>query len=244
MRKKLIAGNWKMHGNKQQIKLLIEDIISGSKNITNELVVFPPFIFLAQVAELLQGTNIHYGAQTVSQYPQGAYTGEISADMLKDLGCRYVLIGHSERRCLFGETNTVVVEKYQAAVANGLIPIVCVGETLSEHESNRTEVVVAEQVRAILALKPSQDQFMIAYEPIWAIGTGKTATPDQAQAVHAFIRQQVFDYDKMIAENIRILYGGSVKPDNAIALFNETDIDGGLIGGASLKANAFLDIAK
>jgi len=247
MRKPLIAGNWKMHGSKASVQALLDNIVQGSGHIVNaELAVFPPYVFLEQTENVLANTKINWGAQNIAIEPSGAFTGEISAGMLRDFGCHYVLVGHSERRTLYNETNEIVAAKYQVAIVAGLHPIVCVGETLQQREEGLTYQVLKAQLDAIFALDKeivNLQQAVIAYEPVWAIGTGLTATPEMAQEVHAQIRLWIAEYDKTIAQNLRILYGGSVKRDNAAALLAMPDIDGGLIGGASLNAVEFLDIA-
>lgn len=248
MRRQLIAGNWKMHGTQQSAHDLAQAIISAAQSVPDvELAVFPPFVHIASCATLLSRSNVRYGAQTVSGYLEGAFTGEISANMLKDLKCHYVIIGHSERRQIFGETNVKIAKKAIAAVNAGLIPILCVGETLVEREKELTLSVVQEQLEVVSVLKDNCTAFadiVIAYEPVWAIGTGKTATPEQAQIVHAFIRAQLSKIKATLSSETRILYGGSVKPDNAKALFEMNDIDGALVGGASLDVKSFIDIAK
>ena len=248
MRKPIVAGNWKMNGSKASIQSLLEAIKLGVEKLNNvELIVFPPFVYLAQVQHLLEKTSIAWGAQTMSEEARGAFTGEISADMLKDFGCEYVLIGHSERRILFGETDQDVAEKYIVALRAGLKPIICVGETLEERNAGTTSQVITRQLKSILSISPYSDaltQSIIAYEPVWAIGTGLAAKPEDAQKVHALIRKTIAEVDKGVAEQLRILYGGSVKRDNATALFAMPDIDGGLIGGASLDAPEFLGIAE
>jgi triosephosphate isomerase len=232
MRARLVAGNWKMHGSTAANRALLEALVSGVQGV--ECVVCVPFPYLAQAAERLKGTAIAWGAQNVSEHAQGAYTGEVAAAMLADLGCRYVLVGHSERRQLYGETDAVAAAKFAAAQAAGVRPIFCVGESLAERDAGRTEEVVARQLDVVLAPGRFGDA-VLAYEPVWAIGTGRTATPEQAQAVHAFLRRRV-------GEATRILYGGSVKAQNAAAIFAMPDVDGGLIGGASLVAADFLAI--
>lgn len=247
MRQPLIAGNWKMNGNKASVQALLKGIISGAKNLPAELAVFPSFVFLAEAQQTLTPTKISWGAQTVSEHPSGAYTGEVSAQMLREFGCRYVLVGHSERRTLYSESNKVVAAKFNAASQVGLQPVLCVGETLKEREANTTEAVIRQQLEAVLALENGIKCFanaVVAYEPVWAIGTGVTASPEQAQAVHSFIRQLLAKYDENIAQRLRILYGGSVKAANAKALFAMPDIDGGLVGNASLDAQEFIEIAK
>ena len=232
MRTRLVAGNWKMHGSLAANRALLDALLAGVQGV--ECAVCVPFPYLAQAAERLKGTAIALGAQNVSEHAQGAFTGEVSAAMLADLGCRYVLVGHSERRQLYGESDAVAAAKFAAAASAGLRPIFCVGETLAERDAGRTEEVVARQLDAVLARGKFGDA-VLAYEPVWAIGTGRTATPDQAQEVHAFLR-------KRVGGATRILYGGSVKAQNAAAIFGMPDVDGGLIGGASLVAADFLAI--
>jgi triosephosphate isomerase len=244
MRKILVAGNWKMHGSKAMVDGLLKGLLAGSDSDQAELAVFPPFPYLALAQSLLSGSSIAWGAQTLNPFAQGAHTGEVSAPMLLDMGCRYVLVGHSERRSLYGESDADVAERFAAALEAGLEPVLCVGETLEEREQDRTEQVVERQLQAVLE-RCGVDGFrraIVAYEPVWAIGTGKTATPDQAQAVHAFIRDKFASRDDIIAGQLRILYGGSVNGSNAADLFAREDIDGGLVGGASLKAEDFLTI--
>lgn len=243
MRRKIVAGNWKMNGDAELVRDVAAqaaDAISGA-----ELVVCPPYTLLSAAANHLP-TGVGLGAQNVSEYSSGAYTGEVSAAMLLEMGCRYVIVGHSERRALFGEDSPRVAAKFSAAKEAGLIPILCVGETLAERDAQRTEVVVAEQVGAVFEAVGSHafSAAVIAYEPVWAIGTGRTATPEQAQSVHACIRQRVAEHDADSAASLPILYGGSVKPDNAEQIFAQEDIDGGLIGGASLNAEGFLKIHR
>jgi triosephosphate isomerase len=248
MRNKLVAGNWKMHGNLEDNAALLEALITNMPKPGNNTgyAVCVPFPYLASVQSALQDTYINWGAQNISQYEKGAYTGEVSADMLNDFGCRYVIVGHSERRMLFGETSQIVAEKYAAAQRAGLIPILCVGETLEQRDSDITEQVIDEQLKAVIALTgiESLAKAVIAYEPVWAIGTGKTATPQQAQDIHQFIRKGIASQDKGISEELSILYGGSVKANNAMELFVMPDIDGGLIGGASLVAEDFVAICS
>ena len=247
MRRTLVAGNWKLNGSKQNTKDLIEGILAGMPEVKNaDVAVCPPFVYIPQTAQLLASSKVAWGAQNCSQYDNGAYTGEVAPDMLKEFGCTYVILGHSERRAIFGESNDDVTQKFVAVKKSGLVPILCVGEQLVEREAGKTEAVVAEQLDSVLNVAGIK-QFagaVIAYEPVWAIGTGVTATPEQAQEVHAFIRQRLAKKDAVIAQNIQILYGGSVKPDNAAELFAKPDIDGGLIGGASLEAESFLGICK
>ncbi|KZC18377.1 triose-phosphate isomerase [Rhodanobacter sp. FW510-R12] len=244
MRKKLVAGNWKMHGSRSMAKSLVDDIAAGMPNGI-DVAVFPPFPYVAELAWQHAGSRVGIGAQDVSEHEgQGAYTGEVSAAMLADVGAQWVLVGHSERRQYHGEGDELVARKFAAARAGGLTPILCVGETLAQRQSGETEAVVARQLQAVLALNgaASFDTAVIAYEPVWAIGTGHTASPEQAQQVHAFIRSQLEKEDVMIAHLTRLLYGGSVKAANAAELFAQADVDGGLIGGASLAASDFLGI--
>ena len=247
MRQAMVAGNWKLNGNLESIRTLIDGLKQGIGSVTrSSVVVCPPFIYLSEVAGLVKGSKIGVGAQNISEQSSGAYTGEIAGDMAKDIGCEYAIIGHSERRALYGETNELVAEKFAAAQKAGLIPILCVGEQLDERERNVTEKVVGRQLAAVIQKSgiAALSKAILAYEPVWAIGTGKTATPDQAQAVHAFMRSQVSALDASIADSLSILYGGSVKAANAEELFAKPDIDGGLIGGASLDAEGFLAICR
>jgi triosephosphate isomerase len=247
MRDFLVAGNWKMNGNTAANAELVAGILAGAPATdTVRLLVCPPFAYLGAVASALGGSSVALGAQTVSEHEAGAYTGETAPAMLRELGCEYVIVGHSERRALYAESSQAVADKFAAALSAGLKPILCVGETLAERESGRTEAVIDEQLSAVLALV-GIDAFstaVIAYEPVWAIGTGMTASPEQAQDVHAFIRNELARHSSDMAGAIQILYGGSVKGDNAAGLFTMPDIDGGLIGGASLKAADFLAIAN
>ncbi len=244
MRKKLIAGNWKMHGSRAQTDDLLNALKQNIQaNARKEMIVFPPFVFLAQTQNLLQNSAIKWGAQSVAAEKQGAYTGEISANMLLEFGCQYVLIGHSERRLLYGETDAVIAQKFMLAKQAGLCPVLCVGETLEQHQQGHTQKIVQHQLASILATGVENlRNAVLAYEPVWAIGTGLTATPEQAQEVHALLRKQVQAQDPTIAQQLCILYGGSVKAANAKALFAMPDIDGGLVGGASLDAQEFLRI--
>ena len=248
MRIPLVAGNWKMNGSLQSIRELLEGIKQGMGEIREgvECAVFPPFVYLAEVERLLTGTTIRWGAQNVSEQQPGAFTGEVAAPMLLDFHCMYVIVGHSERRTLYGETDAVVAWKFATARKAGLTPVFCIGELLEERERGVTEEVVARQLDAVLELEGIQGikEAVIAYEPVWAIGTGRTATPEQAQEVQAFIRSRLAEQDATIAAATRILYGGSVKGSNAAELFAMPDIDGGLVGGASLNAPEFLTIAK
>ena len=247
MRRKVVAGNWKMFGSLTQNEVLLKAVVAGMTRMPGvECAVCVPFPYLAQAQQVLSGSQVKWGAQNVHQLEKGAYTGEVAASMLCDFGCRYVIVGHSERRSLFGESSRLVAEKFAAAQKAGLLPILCVGETLQQRESGATEAVVAEQLDAVVGLLGvrSLRNAVLAYEPVWAIGTGKTATPEQAQAVHAFIRQRVAVQDGQTAQGLGILYGGSVKASNAAELFAMPDIDGGLIGGASLVAEDFLAICS
>ncbi len=247
MRQKLVAGNWKMHGNLVDNQVLLSSLraqLVGLRNVS--CAVFPPAAYLAQVQQILTGSPIAWGAQNVSEYDKGAYTGEIAPAMLLDFGCSYALLGHSERRAMYGETDAIVAAKFVAALAAGLTPVLCVGETLDEREADQAEVVISRQLDAVLALAgvAGLAKSVVAYEPVWAIGTGKTASPEQAQAIHAFIRQKIAGLDALVAQGLTILYGGSVKASNAAELFGQADIDGGLIGGASLVADEFVAICK
>jgi triosephosphate isomerase len=248
MRKPLIAGNWKMNGTRNSVEALLTAIKAGANALSKvDLAVFPPAIFLEQTERLLTGTPVTWGGQNVYHEPFGAFTGELSSGMLCDFGCRYVLVGHSERRQLFGETDEAVALKYQMALHTGLTPVVCIGETLEERNNHLTYKVLQNQLAALFSSSDETDhlhQLVIAYEPVWAIGTGLTAHPQIAQEVHAQIREWVAEYDQKAAKKLRILYGGSLKKDNAASLFAMPDIDGGLIGGASLNATEFLDIAR
>jgi triosephosphate isomerase len=245
MRRPIVAGNWKMHGSRAENARLVEAITAQvSTEPVAECVVCPPFVYLYEVGRLLRESAVVLGAQDVCAEAQGAYTGEVSASMLKDVGCTYVIVGHSERRALFGEDDQLVARKYAATQSKGMTPILCVGEQLAERESGRTHEVVARQLDAVLQLcgADSFAQAVVAYEPVWAIGTGRNATPEQAQDVHAFIRERIAARNAKIGAEARILYGGSVKAGNAAELFAQPDVDGGLIGGASLKAEEFLAI--
>ncbi len=244
MRKKLVAGNWKMHGSLAENAALLYALKSAMAGI--DAVVCVPFPYLAQAQAALTGSSIAWGAQNLSEHAKGAFTGEVSAAMLLDFGCTYVIVGHSERRSLYGESDAVVASKYVAAQAAGLTPVLCVGESLEERESGVTEAVVARQLDAVIeaAGVASLAKAVVAYEPVWAIGTGKTASPEQAQAVHAFIRSKIAALDAYIADQLVIQYGGSVKAANASELMAQPDIDGGLIGGAALIAEEFVAICQ
>jgi triosephosphate isomerase (TIM) len=246
MRKKLVAGNWKMHGSRSMAEGLVHEIVQG-KPADVDVLVCPPFPYLATLAAAHAGSGVAFGAQDVSEHEgQGAYTGEVAAAMVADVGAQWTLVGHSERRQYHLESNEQVARKFAAARAAGLTPILCVGETLEQREAGETEAVIARQLQAVLALNGigSFDTAVIAYEPVWAIGTGRTATPQQAQDVHAFIRSQLTREDDMISRLTRLLYGGSVKAANAAEIFAQPDVDGGLIGGASLVAADFLAICN
>lgn len=247
MREFLVAGNWKMNGSSEANKALLEGIVAGVPAGQGfRLLVCPPFPYLADVVAKVSGSAVSVGAQNVSEHEKGAFTGEVSPGMLKDIGCDYVIVGHSERRAIYGESSFQVAAKFQAAQAAGLTPILCVGETLEEREAGSTESVVGYQLGAVLdaAGIGAFAGAVVAYEPVWAIGTGKTATPEQAQDVHRFIRNTLGERDAGIAEGLQLLYGGSMKGENAAGLLSMQDIDGGLIGGASLKADDFLAIAE
>ncbi len=243
MRGKLVVGNWKMNGGLAPNALLLSELAGGWKPVMGrELAVCVPYPYLPQVQGALAGTPIAWGAQDVSEHDAGAYTGEVSAPMLAEFGCRYAIVGHSERRQYFGDTDAIVAAKARASLNAGITPIACVGETLAERERGVTESVVLRQLDAVIATVAAEaTRLVVAYEPVWAIGTGRTASPAEAQAVHATLRARLADAG---AADVPLLYGGSVKADNAAALFAMADIDGGLIGGASLKATEFLAIAR
>ena len=244
-RSKLVVGNWKMHGSTAQNRDLLDAIVSRTVGVEEAgIAVAVPYPYLWQAQSILTDTHVSWGAQNVSQQEKGAYTGEVSATMLVDFGCRYVIVGHSERRTLYGEDSPTVALKFKAAQAAGLTPILCIGETLDQREASVTEQVVAEQLDAVMELTGvnALSNSVLAYEPVWAIGTGKTATPQQAQDVHAFIRSRIAALDPEVSAKLQILYGGSVKASNAAELFGMSDIDGGLIGGASLIADEFIAI--
>lgn len=246
MRRKIIAGNWKMHGDRALAGELAQAAVAMVQAQPQvDVLVFPPLTLLATVTGRVSGSAVGVGAQDVSEHARGAYTGEVSAAMLAEAGCSHVLVGHSERRQLHGEDDALVARKFMAAQAAGLVPVLCLGESREDREQGITEAVVARQLAAVMAAAGVQalENAVLAYEPVWAIGTGLTATPDQAQEVHAFLRSEVAKQDARIAASLRILYGGSVKPDNAQGLFVQADIDGALIGGASLVAADFAAIA-
>ena len=248
MRKKIVAGNWKMNQPASDAESLVRALREELANFREaDVVLCPPFTDLATVSRLIQGTHLDLGAQNMHYEKSGAFTGEISADMLRDLYCHYVILGHSERRQYFHEDDALVNRKVKAALASSLRPIVCVGETLEERDAGRVEEVVSTQVKGSLAGLSGKELLdtIVAYEPVWAIGTGRTATSDQAEEVHALIRKTLASmYDAAIADGVRIQYGGSVKPGNAKELFSMPDIDGGLIGGASLDAHSFAEIVR
>ncbi|WP_417227463.1 triose-phosphate isomerase [Amphritea sp.] len=245
MRKTIVAGNWKMNGTSKSIKTLLESLTAGVPVVEGLVtLVCPPAVYLSQVKQQLGSAPIALGAQNVSAQSAGALTGEWSLEMLEDIGCEYVILGHSERRSIFAESNADVADKVAATLAAGLIPILCVGETLEQRNAGETLALVAAQIDAVLQRVGVEDfaSVVIAYEPVWAIGTGLTATPEQAQEVHAAIRAQLAECDADIADQLSILYGGSMNAGNAAELLAQQDIDGGLIGGASLKADEFLTI--
>ncbi|RKY58278.1 MAG: triose-phosphate isomerase [Candidatus Latescibacterota bacterium] len=248
MRKPIVVGNWKMHKTVQESVALVEELKPLVADVQEvEIGVCPPFTSLSDVSKVLEGSKVHLGAQNMYWEPQGAYTGEISAGMLLAVGCKYVIIGHSERRSYFGETDEWVNRKVKAALDAGLVPIVCVGETLEQRQKGITREVVDRQVtEGLKGLSPEQVAGMvIAYEPVWAIGTGLTAKPEQAQEVHSFIRRRLEElFGEEAARSVRIQYGGSIKPENAGELFAQPDVDGGLVGGASLKADSFARIIR
>jgi len=244
-RRSLVVGNWKMHGTVTFARELAREVAFGSRSLANvEVAICPSHLLLSSAAAELVGSDVKLGAQAVSEFLEGAYTGETSASMLNEVGCRFAIVGHSERRHMFGETSDAVAAKATAALDAGITPIICVGEVLEERQSGATHAVVAGQLRPFTNGKGGDvlRSAVIAYEPVWAIGTGETAAPEQAQDVHQFIRSSIEEVDPITSDGIRILYGGSVKPDNAANLFRMPDIDGGLVGGASLKADDFLRI--
>ena len=243
MRRRIVAGNWKLQGSRTFAHALVEGIASGMPAGV-EAIVLPPYPYLALLTQAFEARDVAFGAQDVSAHAKGAFTGEVSAAMVADVGARYTLVGHSERRQYHGEDDALVAAKFVAASEGGLVPILCVGETREQREAGRTEEVIAAQVEAVLAVAgvAAFHGAIVAYEPVWAIGTGLTASPEQAQAVHAFLRGVVARQDARIADSLPLLYGGSCKPDNAAALFSQPDVDGGLIGGASLAADDFLAI--
>ena len=246
MRRKIVAGNWKLHGSRQFATELVGQVAAGLPLAGVEVLILPPLPYLGDLVEDFEGTALAFGAQDVSCNEKGAYTGEVSATMLVDVGARYGLVGHSERRQYHHESSELVARKFMAAIHAGLVPVLCIGETLEQREAGATEQVIAAQLAPVLELAGAAAfaRAVVAYEPVWAIGTGRTASPAQAQAVHAFIRGEVASHDARIADSLPLLYGGSVKPDNAAELFAQPDVDGGLVGGASLVAADFLAIAR
>ncbi|GAB3060545.1 triose-phosphate isomerase [Stenotrophomonas tumulicola] len=246
MRRKIVAGNWKLHGSREFATSLVTDIANGAPEQGVELVILPPLPYLGELVDDFSDTGLQFGAQDVSCNEKGAYTGEVSAVMLHEVGARYGLVGHSERRQYHHESSELVARKFAAALHAGLVPVLCVGETLEQREAGQTEAVIASQLAPVLQKVGGQGfaNAVVAYEPVWAIGTGRTASKEQAQQVHAFIRGEVAKVDARIADSLSILYGGSVKPDNAAELFAQPDVDGGLVGGASLVAADFLAIAR
>ncbi|MEY3038207.1 MAG: hypothetical protein RL143_774 [Pseudomonadota bacterium] len=247
MRRPLIMGNWKMNGSSMANESLLTGLMSQVSSLQGvDIAVCPPAVYLGQVLELVAGTSIDVGAQNLSEQKSGAFTGEISGDMLRDLGVTYTLVGHSERRSLYGETNELVAAKTLKALEIGLVPVLCVGETLEERKSGQMDAVLAGQINAVIDLCGADTfgQIIVAYEPVWAIGTGETATPQQAQDAHAFIRGLIAAQSPAIAERVTILYGGSMNEKNAAELLAMADVDGGLVGGASLKADSFATICK
>ena len=247
MRQPLVAGNWKMNGSLESVRELLAGIRSGVDSAMKaEVAVCPPFVYLAEVQKQLAGSGIAWGGQNLASETSGAYTGEVAASMLLDFDCKYVIVGHSERRSYYGEDDDLVARKYALARAAGLTPILCVGETLEEREQGITDQVVGRQLDAVIELEGAAAlaDGVVAYEPVWAIGTGVTASPEQAQEVHAFIRSRVASHSAQVAEGLQVLYGGSMKPDNAKELIAKPDIDGGLIGGAALDARSFVEIVR
>ncbi len=247
MRQPLVAGNWKMNGTRESAKALLQAVLQGVGSVNAaEVAICPPYLFLPDAETMLQGSGVAWGAQDVAKEEAGAYTGEVSAAMLAEFHCKYAIVGHSERRSLYGESDEIVAQKFAAARKEGIIPILCIGELLEEREQGETEAVVQRQLEAVVAHNgvAALAEAVIAYEPVWAIGTGKTASPQQAQDVHAFIRNWVRQRDEAVAAGVQLLYGGSVKGNNAAELFAMADIDGGLIGGASLNAEEFLTICR
>ena len=244
MRRSLVIGNWKMNGTRSSAQSLAQGIVAGLGDDVADIAVCVPYVFLNEISQVVQNTRLALGAQNVADKPSGAFTGEISAAMLQEYGCKYALVGHSERRTYYGDTDQSVAARFCQAQEQGVIPVLCIGETLEEREQEKTFDVITTQLDAVVdkAGIAAFSKAVIAYEPVWAIGTGRTATDEQAQEVHQFIRQYLAAKDQVVAENIQILYGGSAKPDNAKGLFAMPDIDGGLIGGASLDAESFLKI--
>lgn len=245
MRQKIVAGNWKLHGDRSFARTLLDTVAAGPPLAGVQLAIFPPLPYVSELIERYSSKGLLFGAQDVDVNTQGAFTGEVSAAMLHDVGCRFVLVGHSERREYHRESNELVAQKFVTAKKAGLVPILCVGETLHQREAEQTEWAIERQLDSVFAIAGNSafEGAVLAYEPVWAIGTGRTATPEQAQEVHAFIRGELSARDARIASSLPMLYGGSVKPANAAELFSQPDVDGGLIGGASLIAQDFLAIA-
>jgi triosephosphate isomerase len=247
MRRPIVAGNWKMNGSRSMAMDLVAGILSGlDKESDTEVVICPPFVLIPTVSEQLAASALKWGGQDLDANSPGARTGAVAAEMLTDLDCHYCIVGHSERRSLYGESDDLVAAKFARAQQCGLTPILCIGETLDERDSGQTEVVLERQLDAVVGLCGIESfaNSVLAYEPVWAIGTGKTASPDQAQQIHAFVRNKLSVFDAGVARNLRIQYGGSVKAENAAELFDQPDVDGGLIGGASLNANEFVAICR
>ena len=247
MRRPFVAGNWKMNGSRARARELVAGVCEGARALPEvDVGLCPPFVYVADAGAVIGEAPVRLGGQTCAGVGHGAFTGEVSASMLADVGCSFVLVGHSERRSLYGEDDAEIAEKAGFALAAGLSPVVCVGETFAEREAEQTEATVARQLDAVIDRldRDALAGIIIAYEPVWAIGTGRTATPAQANAVHAFLRERVAGREPDVAAGLRILYGGSVKPENAARMFAEPDVDGGLIGGASLDAEQFIDICR
>ena len=247
MRRPFVAGNWKLNGSREHVRTLLAEVCAAARELPDvDVGVCPPFVYVTQAAAEIGDAPVRLGAQSCARVGHGAFTGEVSAHMLADVGCSFVLVGHSERRTLYGESDSEVADKAQLALAARLSPVVCVGETLEEREAGRTETVVARQLDTVTDRldHDALARMNVAYEPVWAIGTGRTATPAQANEVHAFLRERVAARGRDVAAGLRILYGGSVKPENAAQMLAEPDVDGGLIGGASLDAGQFIDICR
>ncbi len=244
MRQSLVMGNWKMNGSRSEGLALANAIAAGLKQGDQGIAVCVPYVYLSDIKSVVENTPLVLGAQNIADQESGAYTGEISASMLKECGCTYALVGHSERRSYYGDTNESVATRFCQAQKEGIVPVLCIGETLEERESDKTFAVIDKQLNAVIDMAgiDALGNSVIAYEPVWAIGTGKTASDEQAQEVHKYIREQIASKNQDVANKVQILYGGSVKPDNAKAIFSMPDIDGGLIGGASLDAESFLTI--
>ena len=244
MRRSLVMGNWKMNGTRVSAEALAKDIVAGLGADVADIAICVPYVFLPDIGQIVGNTRLALGSQNIADKPSGAYTGEVSAAMLKEFGCKYALVGHSERRTYYGDTDQSVAARFCQAQEQGIIPVLCVGETLEQREQNQTFDVITAQLDAVVNMAgiAAFNNAVIAYEPVWAIGTGRTATDEQAQEVHHFIRNYLAAKEQAVAEKIQILYGGSAKPDNALGLFAMPDIDGGLIGGASLDAESFLKI--